>query len=150
MAVIRIDRKPSSPVLPVWFQKGCACCLIGVVNTRKAIAGALTIVVGAAFLGGCGLLYTNVHVPYSYSAATPSDVHADKDDPVATGQACNQSAAFLVSWGNGGYIAAAQKALEPYPKSTLYDVKTDVKVNAYVLGIYTRTCTIVSGRVAKP
>jgi hypothetical protein len=104
--------------------------------------------VGALFLSGCGLLYTNIHLPYSYNSATPSDVHAQKEDPLATGQACNQTAAFLVAWGNAGFAAATQKALEPYPQSTLYDVKTDVKVSSYVLGLYTRTCTIVTGKVS--
>ena len=32
----------------------------------------------------------------------------------------------------------------------LYDVRADIKVNAYVLGLYTQACTMISGRVAKP
>ena len=104
---------------------------------------------GTVLLSGCGLLYTNIHLPYSYNSATPSDVHPDKDDPIVMGKACNQTAAFLFAWGNAGYASATQKALEPYPKSMLYDVKTDVKVTSYVVGLYTQTCTIVTGRVAK-
>jgi hypothetical protein len=106
--------------------------------------------IGAFFLSGCGLLYTNIRVPYSYNSATPLDVHADKEDPLVTGRSCNKSVLYLVAWGDAGYAAAVQKALDPYPKSTFYDVKTDVKVDSYVLGLYTRTCTIVTGRVAKP
>jgi len=101
-------------------------------------------------LTGCGLLYTNIRVPYAYTAATPSDVQTAKEDPLATGRACNQSAVYLVAWGISGYAASTQNALAPYPQSILYDVKTDVKVDSYVLGLYTRTCTIVTGRVAKP
>ena len=105
---------------------------------------------GAFLLGGCGLLYTNIRLPYAYNAATPSDVHADKEDPLVSGRACNQSVLFLVAWGNAGYEAAVRQALEPYSKATLYDVKTDVKVQTYVLGLYAKTCTIVNGRVSKP
>jgi hypothetical protein len=104
----------------------------------------------AFWLAGCGILYTNIRLPYSYNSATPSDVHGDKEDPLVTGQSCNQSVIYLVAWGNAGYAAAVQKALEPYPKATLYDVKTDVRVDSYVLGLYTRSCTIVTGRAAKP
>jgi TRL-like protein family len=111
---------------------------------------AVALGLSAFLLGGCGLLYTNIRVPYSYNAATPSDVHADKEDPTAIGRSCNQTVIYLVAWGNAGYAAAVQKALEPYPKATLYDVKTDVKVESYVIGLYTRTCTIVTGRVSKP
>jgi hypothetical protein len=57
---------------------------------------------------------------------------------------------YLVAWGNAGIAAATKKALEPYPQATLYDVKTDVKVDSYVVGLYTKTCTIVTGKVAKP
>ena len=104
----------------------------------------------ALVLSGCGLLYTNIRVPYSYESATPSDVHSDKEDPLTTGQSCNRSVLYLVAWGNAGFAAATQQALQAYPKSTLYDVKTDVKVDSYVLGLYTRSCTVVTGRAAKP
>jgi TRL (tRNA-associated locus)-like protein len=104
----------------------------------------------ALVLSGCGLLYTNIRLPYSYYAATPGDVHADKEDPTATGQACNRSVLYLVAWGDAGYASAVRKALESYPKSTYYDVKMDVKVQSYVLGLYTKSCTIVTGKVTKP
>src|SRR5690348_11718695 len=115
---------------------------------QYVIASVLTF--SALMLAGCGLLYTNIRLPYSYNAATPSDVHADKEDPLISGQSCNQSVIYLFAWGNAGYAAAVQKALEPYPKATLYDVKTDVRVDSYVLGLYTRSCTIVTGRASKP
>ena len=104
----------------------------------------------ALALSGCGLLYTNIRLPYSYNAATPSDVHPDKEDPQVSGQGCNRSVLYLVAWGNAGFAAATQNALQAYSKSTFYDVKTDVRVDSYMLGLYTRTCTIVTGKVAKP
>src|SRR6266850_966520 len=96
----------------------------------------------AFFLNGCGLLYTNIRVPYSYNAATPADVHADKEDPTAIGQSCTRSVLYLVAWGDAGYATAVRKALESYPKSTFYDVKMDVKVSSYLIGLYTKSCTI--------
>lgn len=118
-------------------------------NPRKALAATLGFLLGALLLSGCGLIYTNIHLPYSYNSATPIDVHPGKDDPQVTGQACYRTAVFLVAWGNAGYIAATQKALAPYPGSTLYDVKSDLKVDSYVFGLYTRECIVVTGRVAK-
>src|SRR6185437_2427505 len=116
----------------------------------RSVALLTALAFSAFLLEGCGLLYTNIRVPYSYNAATPSDVHADKEDPIVTGRSCNKSVLYLVAWGNAGYAAAVQKALDPYPKATLYDVKTDVKLDSYMLGLYTRTCTIVTGRATKP
>ena len=103
----------------------------------------LGIMICSLSLSGCGLLYTNIRVPYSYNAATPSDVHPDKEDPLASGQACDRSVLYLVAWGNAGFAAATRKALEPYPQATLYDVKTDIKVSSYVLGLYTKSCTVM-------
>jgi hypothetical protein len=117
---------------------------------RKSSPLMIIFALNAVLLSGCGLLYTNIRLPYAYNAATPIDVHADKEDPVATGEACNRSAIYLFAWGNAGFASAVQKALEPYPKATLYDVKTDVKVKSYVIGLYTQSCTIVTGKVAKP
>ena len=46
-------------------------------------------------------------------------------------------------------MGAVKDALEEEPPgSVLYDVQTDTKANVYVLGVYTRVCTVVSGRVA--
>jgi len=118
--------------------------------TRRVPALTAILVLSAFLLGGCGLLYTNIRLPYSYNAATPADVHADKEDPIATGRACDKTLLFLVAWGDAGYASAVRQALEPYSKATLYDVKTDVRVESYVVGLYTRSCTIVTGRVAKP
>lgn len=102
-----------------------------------------------AGLTSCGLLYTDIKVPRGYRTATPAEVKASPDDPTVTGRACNRSAVFLFAWGDGSYAAAVRDAVKE-KDGILYDVRADVKVNAYVLGIYTQVCTMVSGRLAKP
>lgn len=101
------------------------------------------------YLSGCGLIYTNVEVPRSYRSATPADVRAEKTDKIVTGEACNYSLLFLFAWGNGGYAAAAKNALKEEPQAVLYDVKADTRLKS-VLGLYTRVCTVVTGKVASP
>lgn len=99
----------------------------------------------AATISGC--LYTNVHGPWAYRAPTPAEVKSAAGDEMASAEACSQGLLYLVAWGNGGYAAAVQKALAGKPEAILYDVKTDVHVSSYVLGLYTRSCTVVSGKV---
>ena len=100
---------------------------------------------------GCGLLYTDIHVPRTYRSATPIDVQGKATDKIATGEGCNYSVLFLVAWGNAGYAVAVNRALEGEPPgSILYDVQTDLKANVYIVGLYTRTCTVVTGKVASP
>lgn len=101
----------------------------------------------AATLSGC--IYTNIHSPRSYRSATPAEVKATSADETATGEACNRSLLFLVAWGNGGYIAATQNALAGKTDAVLYDVKCDVKVKSVLLGLYSRVCTKVTGKVAR-
>lgn len=103
----------------------------------------------AAALSGCGLLYTDIKVPRGYRTASPSEVKAAPDDPIATGKACNRSVLFLVAWGDGSYAAAVKDALGTRD-GIMYDVRADMKVDAYLVGLYTKVCTVVSGRVAKP
>jgi hypothetical protein len=117
---------------------------------RKTIGAWVVFLIASSALTGCGLLYTNNYLPYEYRTATPADVHADKSDPQVTGESCNSSALFLVSWGNAGYASAARAALAQYPGGTLYDVQSDLKVSAYLFGLYTHTCTVLTGKVAKP
>ncbi len=108
-------------------------------------------VLAALLLSGCGLIYTNVHVPRAYRSASPVDVESKASDKIVTGEGCNYSVLFLVAWGHGGYAEAVKKALEgEQPGSILYDVQTDTKANFYLLGLYTRACTVVTGRVASP
>lgn len=109
----------------------------------------LLIALVVLFLSGCGILYTDVHIPRSYRSASPIDVESKPSDKIVTGEGCNHSVLFLVAWGNGGYAAAVKDALsgEP-PGSILYDVQTDLKAKAYVLGFYTQSCTVVTGKVA--
>lgn len=112
---------------------------------RPPLAAAAT---AALLLSGC--LYADVHVPRAYRSATPADVKAAAADPAASGRACNRVVLYLVAWGDAGYAAAVRDALKGAPDAVLYDVKTDVKVNSYVLGLYSRSCTLVTGRVGRP
>jgi len=112
-----------------------------------------TIVVGIVLfvfsLGGCGLLYTNVHVPRAYRSATSGDVPSGKTDKIVSGEACNQSLLFLVAWGDGGYAAAVRNALQQEPSNAmLYDVTADTLAQSVLFGLYTRLCTVVTGKVA--
>ena len=97
-----------------------------------------------------GCLYTNIHSPRAYRSATPSDVKASATDELVSGEACNQFLLYLVGWGNAGYAAATAKALAGKTDAMLYDVRTDIKIDSHLLGLYTRTCTIVTGRVGRP
>ncbi len=112
-----------------------------------ALAALLAIASGA--LSGCGILYTNIRVPRAYRSATPADVKSSPSDPIVSGEACNTSILFLFAWGDAGYAAASGKALKDHPNAMLYDVKADMKALS-VLGLYTRTCTIVTGKAAQP
>lgn len=102
------------------------------------------------FLPGCGLIYTDIRTPYGYNTATPADVKAQSGDETVSGESCNRSVLHLVAWGKGGYAAAVDKALAGRKDMILYDVRSDLKVQSYVLGVYTRTCTVVTGRLGKP
>lgn len=109
----------------------------------------LLLLSAAAALSSCGILYTDIKVPRGYRTATPADVKSASDDPTVTGMSCNRSAIYLFAWGDGSYAAAVKNALGTRD-GILYDVRADVKVNAYVLGLYTKVCTMLSGKVAKP
>ena len=114
-------------------------------DMKKALFLALT----AAALSGCGMLYTNIHSPRSYRSAVPSEVKAAPTDETLSGMGCSQSVLYLVAWGDGGYGAAVKNALAGRD-AILYDVKCDIKVNSVLLGLYTKVCTKVTGKVAKP
>ena len=105
-------------------------------------------VLAAVVMSGC--LYADVRWPRSYRSASPSDVKAAASDPVATGTSCNHAALYLVAWGNAGYAAAVKDALKDAPDAVLYDVKSDVKMKSYVFGLYSRSCTVVTGRIGRP
>jgi hypothetical protein len=109
---------------------------------------AILLILAAAALSGCGILYTNIHSARSYRSATPAEVKASPADETVSGMGCNQSVLFLVAWGDGGYAAAVKNALGGRD-AILYDVKCDIKVNSVLLGIYTKVCTKVTGKVAK-
>ena len=109
----------------------------------------LCLLLAAAALSSCGLVYTDIKVPRGYRTAAPSEVKSAPDDPLVTGKACNRSAIFLFAWGDASYASAVRDALGTRD-GILYDVRADVKVDAYLLGIYAKWCTVVTGRLAKP
>ena len=103
---------------------------------------------GLAALSLSGCLYANIRVPRAYRSATPAEVKSQAADPVVSGEACNQTALYLVAWGDAGYAAAVKAALASAPEGVLYDVKVDQKVTSVLLGLYSKTCTMVSARIA--
>jgi len=102
----------------------------------------------ALLMSGCGLLYTNIHIPRAYRSATPGEVKSEISDATVTGKSCYHSLLFLFAWGDAGYAAATQNALNNDPDAILYDVKTDMQVKSYI-SLYSRYCTVVTGKVAK-
>lgn len=120
-------------------------------KSRFSLGGATGLIMAVLLMSGCGLLYTNVHVPRAYRSATPVDVPSKPSDKLVTGEACNHSVLFLVAWGNAGYATAVSSALDGEAAgSILYDVQSDLKATVYLFGLYTRSCTIVTGKVASP
>jgi hypothetical protein len=115
-------------------------------------ASRLALVAFAALLtGGCGILYTDIRVPRAYRSATPADVKASAADKTVMGESCARSALYLVAWGDAGYAAAARDALKGEPPGTiLYDVQADRTGKAYLLGLYAKMCTRLTGRAAAP
>jgi hypothetical protein len=109
----------------------------------------LCLALAMAALSGCGILYTNVHSPYSYRSATPAEVKSTPADETVNGKACSWSLLWLVAWGDAGYSAAVKNALSGRSDAILYDVKSDIQVNSVVLGLYSKVCTKVSGKAAK-
>jgi hypothetical protein len=99
---------------------------------------------------GCGAIYTDIRVPRAYRSAAPSDVQAMPSDETISGQACYQSLFFLVAWGDAGYAAAARHALAGYPDATLHDVTADQKVTSVLVGLYSKVCTVLTGKVGRP
>ena len=102
-----------------------------------------------AATSACGILYTDVKLPRGYRSATPSDVKTSPEDPTVSGRSCAHSLLWLVAWGDESYDSALRDALKEHD-GIMYDVRSDLKVNAYALGLYTKSCTILTGKVAKP
>jgi len=113
--------------------------------TRLVLAGLI-----AASGAGCGLVYTDVRVPRAYRSATPSDVRPDPSDRSVSGEACYQSLLHRVAWGDASYATATSRALGADQDATLYDVKADVKATSLLFGLYSRVCTVVTGRLGRP
>ena len=108
---------------------------------------ALPLVVAAT--SACGILYTDTKVPRGWRTAAPSEVKSSADDPAVHGEACARSVMWLVAWGDSSYDSALKNALAG-KDGIMYDVRSDLKVQAYMIGLYTKECTVLTGRVAKP
>jgi len=104
----------------------------------------------AGGLAGCGLVYTDVRYARAYRASSPADLATSRADRTVTGTACSRSALFLAAWGDAGYAAAVKDALKEDPQALLYDVRADFQAKSILAGLYTRVCTVVTGRVAYP
>ena len=115
------------------------------VMTRLSLAA-----LAALAATGCGVLYTDVRVPRAYRSATPSDVKPNPSDRTASGEACYQSLFYVVAWGDASYATATSRALGAEADATLYDVKADAKATSVLFGLYSRVCTVVTGKVARP
>lgn len=98
---------------------------------------------------GSGCLYTNIHRPRAYRSSAPSDVKTTPSDPVVSGEGCQYAVLYLVAWGDSGYAKAVRVALKDHPDGVLYDVRSDLKVRSFVLGLYNQACTVVTGKVGK-
>jgi hypothetical protein len=103
----------------------------------------------AAALSACGLLFTDAKVPRGWRTSSPSEVKAAPDDPLVHGESCARSVLWLVAWGDSSYDKALKNALGTRD-GIMYDVRSDLKVQAYVLGLYTKECTVLNGKLAKP
>jgi hypothetical protein len=104
----------------------------------------------AACVAASACLYTNTTVPRAYRTAAPSEVKSSASDPTASGSACSRTVLWLVSWGDAGYAAACRDALQGRGDKVLYDVKSDAKVFSIMLGLYSKVCTKLEGKVAAP
>ncbi|MCP4406730.1 MAG: TRL-like family protein [Gammaproteobacteria bacterium] len=109
----------------------------------------ILMLIGTITVSGCGLLYTDIRLPRAYRSATPSDVRTTPNDTLVTGEACNRSALFLVAWGDASYATAAANAAGSKVNTTLYDVKADVRATSILLGLYSKICTVVTGKLSQ-
>jgi hypothetical protein len=103
----------------------------------------------AAATSACGILYTDIKLPRGWRTAAPSEVKSASDDASVRGESCTHSVLWLAAWGDSSYDKALKDALGGRD-GIMYDVRSDLKVQAYVLGLYTKQCTILTGKVAKP
>lgn len=110
------------------------------------LLAASLLVAGAS---GCGIIFTDVKIPRGWRTAAPSEVKSAAEDPAVHGESCFHSLLWLVAWGDSSYDKALKSALGGRD-GIMYDVRSDLKVQAYVLGLYTKECTVLTGRVAKP
>ncbi len=103
-------------------------------------------VVAAAALSGC--IYANYDVPLSFRSETRYDVGNVPPAGDAHGEACAHQLLGIVAWGDGGYDAAYKEALAKSGATELFDVRSDSRL-FNILGIFSQSCTNVTGKVAK-
>ena len=113
----------------------------------KSSLRTLTALVMFPLLFSCA--FAQFKSPRSYRAATPAEVKTTKSDAVVHGESCFQQVLFLVACGEGGYAGATSDALKGQAEgSELYDVKSDTDL-FNVLGVYSKLCTRVTGKLGK-
>ena len=113
---------------------------------RKTYALITAALMFSVMLMGC--IYADVIQPLSYRSATISDAAGLEVVKPVEGESCAHLVLWMVGWGDGGYNAAVQDALEPVGASMIYDVKAD---NHFlnVLYVYQRSCAKVNGIAVK-
>ncbi|HVA66537.1 MAG TPA: hypothetical protein VNK24_06395 [Elusimicrobiota bacterium] len=111
------------------------------------VAAPALLVLGAAFLNGCGEFYTNTIDPYSYRAETPADVQAAPSDPTVHSRACEYYLFYLFNWGDAGYAKVMSGLVKDEAHYMIYDPKFDQTYQSWLLGLYIRECTVMTARV---
>ncbi len=109
----------------------------------------ILMLMGVITVSGCGLLYTDIRIPRAYRSATPSDVQPTPHATLVTGEACNRSVLFLIAWGDASYATAVANAMESKGDATIYDVKADIKATTLLLGLYSKICTVITGKLSQ-
>src|SRR5579859_7531261 len=99
----------------------------------------------AAAASACGLIVTDAKVPRGWRTASPAEVKSSADDPLVEGESCAYAVLWLVAWGDSSYDKALKNALGPRD-GIMYDVRSDLKVQAFLLGLYTKECTVLHGK----
>jgi len=100
--------------------------------------------------------------PMSYVAMTPKDVPAGaRLIPEVRGEYCQHGLAIPTTlsaqatdinlvYGDGGFVKSVRKIIEAHPDvAGIYDVRVDLRIFS-ILGIYKKTCTIVTARAFAP
>lgn len=96
----------------------------------------------ASLLSSC--LYTSVRTPGWYYSQNFGDVKGLPTTGRLGGESCARSILWAVYTGDESFDAAVQQAIDG-KADLLYDVRTDYYTESYVLGLYLKKCTRVTG-----